>query len=410
MNVHVTADAIQTRILHKLTYAIGKDPIVAKRHDWLRATILALRDHIIDRWHASTRKSYQDQSKRVYYLSLEFLIGRLLRDALSNLELTAEFQKALAGLNVDLDLVEELEPDAALGNGGLGRLAACFMESLASINIPAYGYGIRYNHGLFRQIIKDGWQTEAPETWLENGNPWEFARREASYKVSFGGYVSAETKKDGSVHHQWHGGDVLMATAYDTPMVGWKGARVNTLRLWSARALDPIHLDSFNSGDYTGALSGTNRAEILTRVLYPADSTPAGQELRLRQEYFFTSASLQDILRRHLQQYPDLTNLADKVAVQMNDTHPAIAVAELMRLLVDEHNVTWEAAWTITRNVMGYTNHTLLPEALESWPVHLFESLLPRHMQIVYLINARVIEDARKIGLGAMRILSKTFP
>jgi glycogen phosphorylase len=399
-NKHPEVDAIRTRILHKLTYAIGKDRVVAKRHDWLRATILALRDDIIDRWMESTRKAYEDKAKRVYYLSLEFLIGRLLRDGLSNMELTGAFQKALADLNVDLNLVEELEPDAALGNGGLGRLAACFMESMATLNIPAYGYGIRYNHGLFRQMIKDGWQTEAPETWLEYGNPWEFARREAAYKVSFGGHVTSELKADGHTQHTWHASEILLASAYDTPMVGWKANRVNTLRLWSARALDPIHLDAFNSGDYTGALSSTNRAEILTRVLYPADSTPAGQELRLRQEYFFTSASLQDILRRHLQQYPDVMNLPDKVAIHLNDTHPAIAVAEMMRILVDIHNVKWDKAWDITRAVTGYTNHTLLPEALESWPIHLFEAVLPRHMQIVYVINAKLIEEATAKGFN----------
>jgi glycogen phosphorylase len=406
MNAPVKSDAIRTRILHKLTYAIGKDPIVAKRHDWLAASILALRDTIIDRWMASTRKSYEEKAKRVYYLSLEFLIGRLLRDALSNLELTQAFNEALSNLNVDLNLVEELEPDAALGNGGLGRLAACFMESMASIDIPAYGYGIRYNHGLFRQIIKDGWQSEMPETWLENGNPWEFARREAAYKVSFGGHVTSEQLRDGTTHSTWHPGEVLLATAYDVPMVGWKARRVNTLRLWGARAFDPIHLEAFNSGDYTGALSSTNRAEILTRVLYPADSTAAGQELRLRQEFFFTSASLQDILRRHLQQYDDLTNLVDKVAIQLNDTHPAIAVAEMMRLLVDVHHMSWAKAWEITRGVTGYTNHTLLPEALESWPVHLFEKTLPRHMQIIYQINTQVIDDATRKGLATDEFVS----
>jgi len=400
------ADEIKAQILAKLTYAIGKDVIVAKRHDWLAATILALRDSIIDKWMASTRGSYQSKAKRVYYLSLEFLIGRLLRDALSNLELTEAYRTALGDLNVDLNLIEELEPDAALGNGGLGRLAACFMESMASLNIPAYGYGIRYNHGLFRQVIKDGWQEELPEDWLENGNPWEFPRREAAYRVSFGGYITTESSKDGNPRHIWHPGEVLLATAFDTPMVGWQGKRVNTLRLWSARALDPIHLDAFNSGDYTGALSDHNKAEILARVLYPADSTPAGQELRLRQEFFFTSASLQDILRRHLQQYPDLSNLADKVAIQMNDTHPAIAVAEMMRLMVDDHAVVWDKAWETTQAVMSYTNHTLLPEALESWPVHLFERVLPRHMQIVYLINAKLIAKAQTQGQNSADFIS----
>jgi glycogen phosphorylase len=387
-------DHIKDDIVAKLTYSIGKDRNVAKRHDWLAATILTLRDRIIDKWMASTRASYQAKAKRVYYLSLEFLIGRLLRDALSNLELHEEFKAALAELNVDLDLTEALEPDAALGNGGLGRLAACFMESMASLDIPAYGYGIRYNHGLFRQLIQDGWQIELPENWLEDGNPWEFARREAAYRISFGGSVHTTSGLEAA---EWTADETLVATAFDTPMVGWRGKRVNTLRLWSARALDPIHLEAFNTGDYAGALSGHNRAEILTRVLYPSDSTPAGQELRLRQEYFFTSASLQDILRRHMQQYKSIDNLAEKVAVQINDTHPAIAIAELMRLLVDVHHCPWERAWDITRAVVSYTNHTLLPEALESWPVGLFERMLPRHLQIIYAINDHLIVEARNL-------------
>ncbi len=386
--------AIKKDILDKLTYAIGKDVVVAKRHDWLFATILALRDRIIDRWMASTRAAYQAKAKRVYYLSVEYLIGRLLRDALCNLELSAPFHAALTELNVDLDLTEALEPDAALGNGGLGRLAACFMESMASLDIPAYGYGIRYNHGLFRQLIQDGWQMELPENWLEDGNPWEFSRRESAYKIAFGGTVKSTA---GQEKAQWIAGETLLATAFDTPMVGWRGKRVNTLRLWSARAIDPIHLDAFNTGDFAGALAGHNKAEILTRVLYPSDSTAAGQELRLRQEYFFTSASLQDILRRHVQQYDTVNNLAEKVSVQINDTHPAIAIAELMRLLIDIHEVHWDKAWEITQAVMSYTNHTLLPEALESWPIGLFERLLPRHMQIIYAINDHVIVRAQNL-------------
>ncbi|MCA0434627.1 MAG: glycogen/starch/alpha-glucan phosphorylase [Proteobacteria bacterium] len=400
------AEKVKAQILDKLTYAIGKDAIVAKRHDWLNAGILALRDTIIDRWMTSTRDSYKAQSKRVYYLSLEFLIGRLLRDALSNLELTGAYDQAFRELNVDLSLVEELEPDAALGNGGLGRLAACFMESMASLDIPAYGYGIRYSHGLFRQLITDGWQTERPEDWLENGNPWEFPRREAAYKVGFYGHVAGDALADTRQRHFWHPGEMLMASAYDTPMVGWRGKRVNTLRLWTARAIDPIHLDAFNVGDYSGALSDYNRAEIISRVLYPADSTQAGQELRLRQEYFFTSASLQDILRRHLQQYPDLTNLADKAAVQMNDTHPAIAVAELMRLMVDVHGVPWAKAMEITTAVLSYTNHTLLPEALESWPVPLIERMLPRHMQIIYNINEDLLKKAKALPQATTEFLA----
>ncbi len=389
-------ETIRDEILEKLAYSIGKDPVVAKRHDWLNATVLALRDRIIDRWMESTRQAYHAKSKRVYYLSLEFLIGRLLRDALTNLELNDAFSKALQALNVDIDLVEALEPDAALGNGGLGRLAACFMESMASLDIPAYGYGIRYNYGLFRQKIVDGWQIELPENWLEHGNPWEFARREAAYEIGFGGQVVPGLETGNKQQRRWKPAEKLLASAFDTPMVGWRGKRVNTLRLWTARAIDPIRLDAFNSGDFAGALGESNKAEIITRVLYPSDSTPAGQELRLRQEYFFTSASLQDIIRRHMQQYDEVRSLADKVAIHLNDTHPAIAVAELMRILVDNHGLDWEEAWEITKASIGYTNHTLLPEALESWPVHLFEHVLPRHMQIVYSINAKLIAEAQK--------------
>lgn len=392
---------IRAEILEKLAYSVGKDPAVAKRHDWLNATILALRDRIIDRWMDSTKRAYQAKAKRVYYLSLEFLVGRLLRDAMSNLELTSAFTEALAGLNVDIDLVEALEPDAALGNGGLGRLAACFMESMASLDIPAYGYGIRYNHGLFRQKITDGWQVELPENWLEHGNPWEFPRREAAYEIGFGGTVVPGIDSGNRQQRRWKPAEKLIASACDTPMVGWRGKRVNTLRLWTARAPDPIRLDAFNSGDYAAALSESNKAEIITRVLYPADSTPAGQELRLRQEYFFTSASLQDIIRRHMQQYDDIRLLADKVAIQLNDTHPAVAVAELMRILVDHHGLDWDQSWEITKAAIGYTNHTLLPEALESWPVHLFEHVLPRHMQIIYNINAKLIADAQKTNFSS---------
>ena len=401
LKLSVDDSHIRDTILAKLTYAVGKDPAAAKRHDWLAATILTLRDKIIDRWMESTREAYKAKSKRVYYLSLEFLIGRLLRDALSNLDLTSSFERALASLDVDLELTEALEPDAALGNGGLGRLAACFMESMASLGIPAYGYGIRYNHGLFRQLISKGWQIELPEDWLENGNPWEFPRREAAYRIAFGGNVLSEVTKDGLAYASWQPGEIMLATAFDTPMVGWKGKRVNTLRLWSARAIDPIHLDAFNTGDFTGALASSTRAETITRVLYPSDSSAAGLELRLRQEYFFTSASLQDIIRRHLQQYPDLNTLADKVAVQINDTHPAIAVAELMRLLVDVHNMPWEKAWTTTQAVMSYTNHTLLPEALESWPLPLFEKLLPRHLNMIYAINDHLIVRAQNMRINA---------
>ncbi|MGL3607054.1 glycogen/starch/alpha-glucan phosphorylase [Rhizobium sp. G187] len=388
--------ALAAEIMEKLTYSIGKDAKVATPHDWLTATILVVRDRVIDKWMESTRTTYHNNGKRVYYLSLEFLIGRLLRDAMSNLGLMDDIQTALQSLSVEFDVIATLEPDAALGNGGLGRLAACFMESMATVNIPAYGYGIRYIHGLFRQQMAEGWQVELPESWLAHGNPWEFERRESSYEVGFGGTVETAEGPDGEPRYVWKQSERVIATAYDTPAVGWRGERVNTLRLWAAQPIDPILLAAFNAGDHIGALRESNKAETLTRVLYPADATPAGQELRLRQEFFFCSASLQDIVRRHLQQGNTLAQMPDKVAIQLNDTHPAVSVAELMRILIDLHGVTFDDAWEITSKTFSYTNHTLLPEALESWPVPLFERLLPRHMQLVYAINAKILLDARK--------------
>ena len=381
-------------ILDVLRHRVGKDELAAKPHDWFNATVLALRDKIIDRWIATTRRTYETKGKRVYYLSLEFLIGRLLRDALANMGLTRDMEKALREHGLDLSVLEDLEPDAALGNGGLGRLAACFMESLATLDIPAYGYGIRYVNGMFRQRIVDGWQVERPETWLAHGNPWEFDRRESAYRVGFGGEV-VETGEG----VEWKPAEQIEASAVDTPVVGWRGARVNTLRLWTATALEPIKLDAFNAGDHFGALADEVRADALVRVLYPADSSPAGQELRLRQEYFFSAASIQDILRRHVQFHGDVRTLPDQAAIQLNDTHPSVAVAELVRLLVDVHGLEFDEAWDVTRRTIAYTNHTLLPEALESWPLPLFERLLPRHMQIVYAINSRVLREARKAGM-----------
>ncbi|MDN2582196.1 glycogen/starch/alpha-glucan phosphorylase [Aquibium sp. ELW1220] len=388
--------ALADEILKCLTYRVGKDASVATPYDWLAASIKVVRDRIIERWIASTKEAYAQKRKRVYYLSMEFLIGRLMRDAFSNLGLMQQMRDALKLLDVEIDVIAGLEPDAALGNGGLGRLAACFMESMASVDLPAHGYGIRYVHGLFRQEIQDGWQVELPETWLDHGNPWEFERRERSVEIGFGGTVESITSKDGRLErHVWRPQERVLAVAYDTPVVGWRGRRVNTLRLWSAMAVDPILLAAFNAGDHIGALREANQAASLTRVLYPADSHQAGQELRLRQEYFFTAASLQDIVQRHLSQYGDLLTLPDKAAIHLNDTHPAVAIAELMRLLMDVHGIDFDTAWGITKRTFAYTNHTLLPEALESWPVPVFERLLPRHMQIVYAINAQVLLEAR---------------
>jgi glycogen phosphorylase len=390
-------------ILDHLISTTGKDRSSASPRDWFIATALVARDRIIKGWVASKRTAFDQDARRVYYLSLEFLIGRLLMEALNNLGMSAQMREALAGLDVDLDKLVEMEPDAALGNGGLGRLAACFMESMSTLSIAAYGYGIRYDHGLFRQAIKDGWQHEYPEDWLAFGNPWEFPHPEICYPIGFGG--SVESLHHSSVAQIWRPSEIVEAVAYDTPIVGWRGAYVNTLRLWRSRAPDPLRLDVFNAGDYVAAQTEQVRAESISKVLYPSDSTPAGQELRLRQEYFFASASLQDLIHRHLKQHGDIAKLHEKAAIQLNDTHPAIAVAELMRLLVDVYGLGWEQAWTITQATFSYTNHTLLPEALESWPVPLMERLLPRHMQIIYLINALHLDKLREGGHTDMGLL-----
>ena len=393
--------ALRRAVVAKLTYAVGKDPIVASERDWFVAAALTTRDKIVERWFPSTREIYNQGRKRVYYLSLEFLIGRLLFDSLSNLGLVETMRSALAEMGVDLDRLRNIEPDAALGNGGLGRLAACFLESMATIGVPAYGYGIRYQHGLFRQAIKDGWQQEYPENWLSFGHPWEFERPEAIYSVGFGGHVEASNGGDAehAEHtYSWKPAEVVDAVAYDTPIVGWRGKHVITLRLWTARAPDPFALAEFNRGDHVGAIASRARANAISQVLYPSDETAAGQELRLRQEFFFSSASLQDMIRRHVQQHGDVRTFGSKAAVQLNDTHPAISILELMRLLVDVHQVEWKEAWKITQETFSYTNHTLLPEALESWPLPLLERMLPRHVQIVYLLNWQHLTQLREAG------------
>jgi starch phosphorylase len=389
---------LKAAVLDKLTYAVGKIPQVASRRDWFLAVALATRDIIVGRWIDSTNATYAEGRKRVYYLSLEFLIGRLLFDAMTNLGIVEPMAEALGELDVNLTDLRQIEPDAALGNGGLGRLAACFMDSMATLSIAAHGYGIRYDNGLFRQLIRHGWQQESPEDWLANGNPWEFVRPECNYAIGFGGWVEMVQGDDERAWHVWHPAETVEAVGYDTPIVGWRGRHVNTLRLWSARATDPLKLEAFNAGDYVGAFSEAVRAEAISKVLYPSDATPAGQELRLRQEYFFASASLLDLIRRHLKQWGDVRTLGEHAAVQLNDTHPAIGIAELMRILVDLNKVDWDEAWAITQATFSYTNHTLLPEALETWPVPLMERVLPRHMQIIYLINAAHLDSARRRG------------
>ncbi len=402
-----TPEALRAAILTKLTSHVGKRRAIATDRDWLLATAIAVRDLAVDRWLASIDAAYQQGEKRVYYLSLEFLVGRLLFDNLNNLGIMDAVRQALAELDVDLDRLRALEPDAALGNGGLGRLAACFMESMATLGIPAHGYGIRYDHGLFRQVIMNGWQEEFPEEWLSFGNPWEFERPEVHCDIGFGGSVETLAGEGDTDHHTWHPAEVVVAVAYDTPAVGWRGRRVNTLRLWSARPVDPLRLDVFNHGYHAGALAARVRAEAISKVLYPSDATPAGEELRLRQEYFFASASLQDLVRRHIKAFGDICTLLHMTAIQLNDTHPSIAVAELTRIPVDLHHVPWAEAWRMTQATISYTNHTLLPEALESWPVSLMERMLPRHMQIIYLINARHLAEVNAAHPGDDGLMSR---
>jgi glycogen phosphorylase len=394
--------ALRDSILEKLIYAVGKDPDHAGARDWGVALSLAVRDRIVDFWLPTTRRTYEERRKRVYYMSLEFLIGRLLRDSMANLGITDQCRAALASYGVDFSEVLESEPDAALGNGGLGRLAACFLESMSRLGIACYGYGIRYEHGLFRQSIRDGWQIEHAEDWLTMGHPWEFERRDVFYPIGFGGTV--EAGPDGRM--TWRASEEVLAKAYDTPVAGWQGAHVNTLRLWSARPAEALDLDRFNRGKFLEAAQQQVLAETISRILYPNDSTPEGQELRLKQEYFFTSASLQDLVCRFLREHDDLASLSEHVAVQLNDTHPAIAVPELIRLLVDQHGMAFDAAVDVTKGCISYTNHTLMPEALECWPLGLFGRVLPRHLEIIEQLNDRFLAglepasvDRRELGI-----------
>ena len=387
---------LKRSILKRLVYSVGKDTDFAVPHDWLVALTLAVRQRLMDRWMATTKRVYKSDVKRVYYLSMEFLIGRLLGDTMLNLGMVDLCRAALADLNIDLDEILEEEPDAALGNGGLGRLAACFMDSMSTLGIAAYGYGIRYEHGLFRQHIANGWQIEEAEEWLiQGGNPWELNRSEARYVVPFGGTANAKAP-DGQV---WQPTAKVVAIGNDMAISGWKAKHVNTLRLWSAKPAQTFDLSQFNEGNYLAAAQHEVLAETLSRVLYPDDSTPQGRELRLKQEYFFTSASLQDLLRRFLSNHDDLRGLPDHAAIQLNDTHPAIAVPELIRLLVDLHGMKHKEAFKITRSCISYTNHTLLPEALERWPLDMFGSVLPRHLQIIERIDRSFVQELKTKNL-----------
>ena len=388
--------AFKRSVATKLMYAVGKDPVAASQDDWLAATALAVRDQLVERWMATTRASYAQDVKRVYYLSMEFLIGRTFTNALLAVDLFDTVKAALADFDIDVSALAEREPDAALGNGGLGRLAACFLDSMATLGVPGMGYGIRYEYGMFRQRIIDGQQVETPDYWLTRGNPWEFQRPEVKYRVRFGGHVEGRQAYGAA---KWVGTHDVLAIAYDTIIPGYGTQATNTLRLWSARATEEIDLSAFNRGNYFEAVETKNHSENVSRVLYPDDSTLSGKELRLHQEYFFCSASVQDLVRRYLRTHTGFDQLHEKVSIHLNDTHPVLAVPELMRLLVDEYNVGWEEAWAQTQKVFSYTNHTLMHEALETWPVEMLGRVLPRHLQIIFDINARFLgEVAAEVG------------
>ncbi|WP_420862216.1 glycogen/starch/alpha-glucan phosphorylase [Algirhabdus cladophorae] len=383
-------------ILNRLQFSLGKDADHASVYDWRMAVSLTVRDQMVDTWFNSTKEAYAASSKRVYYLSMEFLIGRLIEDMISNLQLEDTVRGALTDLGQDFDEIVHDEPDAALGNGGLGRLAACFMDSLATLGIPAFGYGIRYEHGLFEQSFAQGQQVERPETWLNQRHAWEFERPEVQFPICFGGHVDHHDGKT-----TWHPSEKVLATAYDTPVIGWKNEWGNTLRLWSAEPVSQFDLDSFNRGDYLAAGRSEALARTISRVLYPDDTTDSGKELRLKQEYFFTAASIQDLMRRYLQDHDDLRQLPEHVAIQLNDTHPAIAGPELVRVLVDEHGIDMAEAIPLARACLAYTNHTLLPEALEKWGEWLLGRILPRHLEIIRIIE----ETQQREHPGSPRIL-----
>ena len=378
----LSVEALKHSIAYKLMFTLGRDPAIANKHEWLNATLFAVRDRLVERWLRSNRAQLSQEVRQVYYLSMEFLIGRTLSNALLSLGIYDDVKNALEGMGMDLEELIDEENDPGLGNGGLGRLAACFLDSLATLGLPGRGYGIRYDYGMFKQNIVDGRQKESPDYWLEYGNPWEFERHNTRYKVRFGGRLQQEGKNS-----RWVETEEIIAEAYDQIIPGFDTDATNTLRLWSAQASSEINLGKFNQGDYFAAVEDKNHSENVSRVLYPDDSTDSGRELRLRQEYFLVSATVQDILHRHYLLHKTYANLADKVAIHLNDTHPVLSIPELMRVLIDDHKFSWDDAFEVTCQVFSYTNHTLMSEALETWPVDMLGKILPRHLQIIFEIN-----------------------
>ncbi|RJL51559.1 glycogen phosphorylase [Pectobacterium carotovorum] len=387
----LSVEALKHSIAYKLMFSVGKDPSIANKHDWLNATLLAVRDRMVERWLRSNRAQLSQDVRQVYYLSMEFLLGRTLSNALLAMGLYDDLKAALDGMGLELDDLLQEENDPGLGNGGLGRLAACFLDSLATMALPGRGYGIRYEYGMFKQNIVNGRQAESPDYWLEYGNAWEFPRHSTRYKVRFGGRIQQEGSKI-----RWLETEEVIACAYDQIIPGFDTDATNTLRLWGAQASNEINLGKFNQGDYFAAVEDKNHSENVSRVLYPDDSTYSGRELRLRQEYFLVSATVQDILNRHWMMHKTYANLAEKFAIHLNDTHPVLAIPELMRLLIDEHKFKWIEAWTVVRKVFSYTNHTLMQEALETWPVDMLGKILPRHLQLIFEINEHFLEYVQK--------------
>jgi glycogen phosphorylase len=383
-------DSLKNTFTNHLVYSLAKDEYSATDHDIYDSLALTTRDHLIERWIATQQEYYNQDAKRVYYLSMEFLMGRTMGNSLINLGLYENTSEAMKELCYDLEELREIEPDAGLGNGGLGRLAACFLDSMATLGYPAYGYGIRYEYGIFRQTIRDGYQVELPDHWLRYGNPWEIERPEFLFPVRF--YGNASISQSAEPEKRWRDTEEVLAMAYDTPVPGYMNNTVNTMRLWSSKSTNDFNFHKFNDGDYQQAVADKSQSETISKVLYPNDNVYQGKQLRLKQEYFLVSASLQDIMRRYKKDYKTFDKFAEKVAIQLNDTHPALAIPELMRVLIDENGLAWEKAWDITVATFGYTNHTVMPEALEKWPVNLIGHVLPRHLQIIYEINSRFLD------------------
>ncbi|HDP81256.1 MAG TPA: glycogen/starch/alpha-glucan family phosphorylase, partial [Spirochaetes bacterium] len=393
-------ESIKVSFVNHLEYSMAKDEYSATNADLYSSLALVTRDRLIERWIETQQTYYDVDAKRVYYLSLEFLMGRALKNSLVNLDLMDSTGMALADLGHRMEDLAEMEWDAGLGNGGLGRLAACFLDSMATMELPAYGYGIRYEYGIFFQKISGGRQVEVPDNWLRYGNVWEFPRPEYLYPVKFYGRVENYEDGQGNWKVRWADAEYVMAMAYDTPVPGFRNNTVNNMRLWSAKSTREFDLNYFNTGDYEEAVSDKVRSENISKVLYPNDNVFEGKELRLKQEYFFVSATLQDIVRRYKKSNKDFGRFSEKTAIQLNDTHPAIAIPELMRLLMDDEGLGWDVSWEITTGVFGYTNHTVLPEALEKWPVALLGRVLPRHLQIIYEINRRFLDRVKQAFPG----------